>query len=203
VLIEVAIAICVMGVLVSITVPTLRSIVAYSKATQTRQALARVIHTLAVYVKSYDRLPWATSDANGIEHEQQIIGGVPFKTLGIEEQVTKDGEKNALIYVVNPMVAPWRERTPFTPAKPSIFMQIPVNDNMRVVLEDGTDAINQTEEPADFHALVLISISPKSNYTADEIVQIDGARITVHIPPTNSGVAVRWLSKNNIGLFFD
>jgi type II secretory pathway pseudopilin PulG len=192
-----------MGVIASITVPTLQSVIAYSKATQTRQALARVIHTLAVFVKSYDRLPWATCDSSGLECDKQIVGGVPFKTLCIEEQITNDGDKNALIYIVNPGLTHVVAQTSLIPAKPSIFMQFSVQNNMRVILEDGTDAIDYTEESADFCALTLISISQKSKCTVDEIVQIDGECIIVRIPNKNSGVTVRWISRNNIGQFFD
>jgi hypothetical protein len=178
-----------------------RSMLAYSRAVQTRRSLELVMRSLAVYVKLYDRLPWAASNNGGLEKENVAIGQVPFKTLCLEQDVAKDGNKNKLIYVVNPKLAHRREKSPLR--KGSRFMQLASNHDLQVVLEDGTEAINFDDASVDFCALVLISLPPKSQHLLDEIVQASEERIIIRIPNKNSGVNVKWISRGNLSVLCD
>jgi type II secretory pathway pseudopilin PulG len=195
-LMEVAIAVCVMGVVTSVVVPMVRSMFAYARAVQSRHSMEHVMRALAVYVKLYDRLPWAANDSNGVEEESIAVGRVPFKTLSIEQECTKDGSKNDLVYIVNPKLTYWVPSSPLN--KGSAFLQFAPNDNLRVLLEDESEAIAFDQESMDFCAVVLVSLPSK--LSLGNVVQADGDHIVVKIPYKSSGVSVRWISRGNLSV---
>ncbi|MDR1597958.1 MAG: type II secretion system GspH family protein [Holosporales bacterium] len=203
-LIEVTIALCVMGVLASAALPLFKAAVSYSKTVQTRRALEYALRSLAVYALENDRLPWAAPDHRGLENEDEklIVGVLPYKNLCVEQQVVQDGYKNDLWYVVNPKLTMWIPLTPLSRQyDPFLAIRVKTN-NFRVIQEDGSEAIHFDPEADDFGAAALIYIPPKSRYALQDIVTTDGAgydtMIVIKVPEKTSGVIVRWISRNNI-----
>jgi type II secretory pathway pseudopilin PulG len=196
---EVVIALCVMGVLTATIVPLSQTIIAYSRAAQTRKSFDYVMRSLTVYVALNDRLPWPGPGGLEDEESQQPVGHVPYKTLALEQQIAQDGHKNTLMYVVNPVLTGWIPNIhTYRTSNPFLEIEMDTAKNLRVILADGSDAIPLEESCTDFCAAVLISIPPKSEYSLNDVVQINGDNIVVTTPPISSGVIVRWISRNNI-----
>ncbi|MDR2464629.1 MAG: type II secretion system GspH family protein [Holosporales bacterium] len=200
ILIETAVALCVIGVLASIIIPSVKTLISASKILRTRHSLDFVLQSLSVHAKVYDRLPWPATDNSGLENEcNHVIGKIPYKALCIEEQVQKDGYQRDIIYIVNPILTTWIPKTPFDD-KEIAFTKIQGPNNMHVVFEDGSPVLScdAYAVATDFCAVVLISIHPTSSYSLDDIVTLSGSDIKITIPQKAPGVIVRWISRNNL-----
>jgi hypothetical protein len=72
----------------------------------TKNNIDVVALALAAFVAKKNRLPRPASDRNGDEtkntslSESNYVGNVPFRSLGIQERFSLDGEGNPLIYIV-------------------------------------------------------------------------------------------------------
>jgi type II secretory pathway pseudopilin PulG len=200
ILIETIIAICVIGVLSSIIIPNVKMFVSSSKILRTNQSMDFVIKSLSVYAKTHNRLPLPEVGSSGLENDiNQFVGTIPHKTLCIEEQMKRDGHHRNILYVVNPILTAWIPKTPFDETEIA-FTKIQGQNNMHVI-DDGSPALFFDEEnatAADFCAIALISITPTSTYSIDDIVTYDGSNIQISIPQRSSGVIVRWISRNNL-----
>ncbi len=104
ILLEIAIAICVIGVIcgtISKNVAIQKNI--YVKQ-RTKENIDIIKHALADFVSVNFRLPSPSKNQNsGEEGEYGVIcGHIPFITLGIDKKHTKDGNGKEFYYVVEP-----------------------------------------------------------------------------------------------------
>lgn len=104
-LIELAIVLAIIGVIGGLSLP-----IVSHHLTQNKQSIAIkhqdvIMRSLAAYVLRHGRLPSAASPAAtgaslGEECENLSIGIVPFKSLGLDSNLCKDGYNNYISYVV-------------------------------------------------------------------------------------------------------
>lgn len=195
ILIEVVIALCIIGVLSSIMLPFVKTMLSYSKITQTHRSFENVLRSLTIYASTHNRLPWPSKSIDdGLEDEnsEKIIGFVPYKTLCLEKQMVFDGNKRSLIYIVNPLLTDWR---PQSELSDNDFLSIQGESKIKIFYEDGSEAI-PSQESSDFCALILISVP--SPHTCNSFIQYDKDTLKVTIPSQNSDIKVRWISRNNL-----
>jgi len=125
-LVEIAVVIVIMGFLLAMLIGITSNLVGQQRRDATRQRLANVETSLALFVSQNQRLPCpadgalTAADANaGLERYtspnctmdgtagRQTRGVVPWRTLGLAEQDVTDGWSNRLTYRVAPeLVAP-------------------------------------------------------------------------------------------------
>jgi prepilin-type N-terminal cleavage/methylation domain-containing protein len=111
-LIEVAMVLCIIGILSGIGIPALNNFLKYQKTRKTEDHLEQIFHSLASYVLTNKRLPCPAKPGepapeNGISESnclfsETFIGLVPYRTLGIPEKIAKDSYHNWITYAVNP-----------------------------------------------------------------------------------------------------
>ncbi|MDR0632850.1 MAG: hypothetical protein LBF84_01795 [Holosporales bacterium] len=195
ILVELAIALCILGCLGSIIFPLIKTSLMYKRLSATQHNCDAVLRALAVYRVHNNRLP--CPGENGVEIYGRTIGEVPYKDLFLEKKTASDGNGNVLLYAVDSLA---------TTAMPRIGLE----DSMADDYEEFTNAIQIFDEygelvtPAayangqDFCAVVLMSIPTNLTQQLSTIIAEDGDIITIRCPPQSSGVAVRWMSSNNL-----
>ncbi|GHT91121.1 hypothetical protein FACS1894122_02930 [Alphaproteobacteria bacterium] len=105
-LLEMAIVISIVGLISGFFVTRTRMANKIMKARITKENIEIVTESLAAYVATHCRLPRPTGDdGSGLERPdssdlQNYVGKVPFKTLGIPEKQTLDGNAHPLQYIV-------------------------------------------------------------------------------------------------------
>ncbi len=101
-LIEVAIAIAVMGVIFSILFPIISSMQKSLRMQKDHQKYERICFAIASYVSRNARLPTPANDTNSGESVLELdIGFIPFKTLGLSKDCTTDSSGKKIYYIPN------------------------------------------------------------------------------------------------------
>lgn len=198
-LIEVAIALCVMGVLTAMIAPVVRTLTLSAQQTQTRRACETALCALAAHLESHGWLPYAAveGEAPGLEVQGVCCGILPYKTLCLERASILDGHHRPLTYVVHPYLT---GEIPFTPLHSAAqelaqtFKNIAGAERLRVFDPDGSPAMAAPHDK-DFCAAVVMSLFPKDPQT--RIVQT-GDRIEVFLPTVPGPSFARWISRNNL-----
>lgn len=113
-LIEVAIVLCIIGILSGIGIPALNNFIKHQKIRKTEDHLELIFQSITSYVLTNKRLPCpakptAVGEERGISEPnclftEKFIGLVPYRTLGIPEKIVKDGYHNWITYAVNPVL---------------------------------------------------------------------------------------------------
>ncbi len=104
-LMEVALALIILGVVTSFILPLIHSYLTLEAAKKTEAHQQHIFAALANHVLRYNRLPCPAQESEpgkAPKHCPQGIGHIPFKTLGLPEHVAKDGHKHWFTYIVNP-----------------------------------------------------------------------------------------------------
>lgn len=104
------------------------------------------------YVATYGFLPYAAKTQNGEETDEQLIGYLPYKTLGISQEYMKDGFGNPYKFIVNKNLVlkyqekkKWKIMPPFFPTMyfvPNLKIWSRLNKYKRTNhqdIEEGTD----------------------------------------------------------------
>lgn len=203
-LLEAAIAILIVGCLSSIVFPMIKTLSYYQKSCKTQQAIERTFRCLASYALIYNRLPKPSCDPSHDGEEtasNTTIGNIPYKTLCIEKNIAQDGNGNVLYYIVNPVLTYWiannqlEEESFFRKIKdPSHHLQIIANKQLVTPKPD--------EDQNDFCAAALISIPPSSEISLASLVLKKDSRTIIQIPPKETGVIIRWVSRNNLNALY-
>jgi type II secretory pathway pseudopilin PulG len=196
-LLELAIALCVIGTLSAIIIPTIKTAVSYSRLTRTSKAIELAIRSLAIFIKVHDRLPYPAVDGTGLERkaDQPVVGFIPYKTLGLDANSVRDGFGNLLHYAAEPDVCIAILKGSINP-KHLDFLRATIHSHIKILLEDNSEAIYFDKEAPDHCAAVLISA--KNSQQLSSIVGRSGDGIVIKTPPTSSGMKLHWLSRNNI-----
>lgn len=102
-LLELAIALAVLGIITSLSFPLLTSYCKQKSLQVTQKHQIQIAQALSAYVAANRRLPCPCDDPqSGIEKENCDVGLVPFKTIGLSEKIAKDGNHNWFTYLVHP-----------------------------------------------------------------------------------------------------
>lgn len=204
-LLEVAVALCIIGVLAAMTMPIVKIAVAHSSSLKSERAFNHAFHSLAVFAKTYDRLPFpADTETSGVESESMKgqVGFIPYKTLGLEHASVIDGNGATLLYMVDSALTYAVPKTKWDPQKNNFMLSYPAS-KIEILLADKTPALAPDLEIPDFCALVLISIPVSARHTISSVVQHAHGRTTVIASPSSGDspmgrVKVRWVSRNNL-----
>ena len=110
-LIEVAIAMIVLGVLLGTVLPLFSSTHQLKRSQITLRRQDEIFHALGAFVLRQGRLPCPSDPQNDFGKERpncsqssQYQGIVPFKTLGLSEATAQNGEGFLFTYVVEPLL---------------------------------------------------------------------------------------------------
>ncbi len=101
-LVELAIALVVLGLIIGLGLPLFGLLTKQNKLTETRTVVKEVKTALVGYTQMKGRLPWADTNGDGQEDTNQTSGNLPYATLGIRG---KDAWGNQLYYDVNEKLA--------------------------------------------------------------------------------------------------
>ncbi len=188
-LIEVAIALAVMGVVAGLALPPLLSILQINKIKTTEMHQEAVMTALAAYTLRTGNLPCPANSLNpGLtpercEGSEQCIGTVPYQTLGIPEKYAKDGFQQFMVYAIEPKFSfvsskgvSTREGVQMKNTKADIACRaIELNLSLTVINENNQEIlVNKNDE--NFPAVVLLSQGSSANDSAmgpDENINID------------------------------
>ena len=170
-LLEVAIVLCIIGIISGIGIPALNNFLKYQKIRKTEDHIEQIIQSLASYVLTNNRLPCPAKPAasgaeNGISEENCLfsdtfIGLVPYRTLGIPEKIAKDGYHNWITYAVNlPLTnSEIKSLNAVFDSDPrdTVFCEIAKNHNDLKVINAEKQSVLDPENSTDLIAVVLIS----------------------------------------------
>ncbi len=82
-LIEMAMVITIAGIIISIMVTVLPSVLKSGKIKESRAKLTKYDYALRGYAIANFRLPFADSDGDGLENNNSFVGSLPYATLGL------------------------------------------------------------------------------------------------------------------------
>lgn len=172
-LLEVAIALSVLGIIAYMTMPLLGKIQQWQQIRVTHAHQEKIIESLAGYVLLNKRLPCPALTANGeaqpICTNETKAGFVPYKTLGIDEKTAKDGYYHWMTYVVQPTLASTRISCIYTDPglaidPKTVFCKAPSEGNFTIQSADNQLCI----QVPDFVAVVLIAHGKSGGYALDD-----------------------------------
>ncbi len=221
-LLEIAIVLCIMGLMSGFGLSALTAYFKQQKIIKTEQHLHQITQALASYVLNHKRLPCAADPradlhTAGISDAHRSIGCVPYKTLGLPEHVAKDGYHHWITYTVLPELTYSGLRHLMTPTSDevaeTVFCEVKNSfAPIQILNQDGLSVIDTTHQN-DFIAFVLISHGSEGQGSFDN----NGNRRPTHHPdkainaaedflfvdrplPENPdrGDTIRWVTRDNL-----
>lgn len=210
VLLEVAIALSVLGIVAYMSMPLLGKIQQWQQIRITNAHQEKIIESLAGYVLLNKRLPCPAltsgGEAQAVCTNDTKVGLVPYKTLGIDEKTAKDGNYHWMTYAVQPNLASTRISCIFT--EPSlaidpktVFCKTPSEGNLAIQSADNQSCI----QPPDFVAVVLIAHGSSGGYALDDgsIQPVNSTDIDKIRNAARLGVFTTKIQSNALGAAFD
>lgn len=82
-LIEMAMVMVIMGIIISIMVTVMPSLIKTGKIKEAKAVLKKYDQALQGYALANNRLPWADTNGDGLEEPLVFIGFIPYQTLGM------------------------------------------------------------------------------------------------------------------------
>lgn len=105
-LIEVAIVLAIIGVIIGMGLPILTKHYTHTKIAATKERMEHITHVLAGWVLAHGNLPRpSTNENNGTADDHAANGYIPFATIGIDENMSKDGFGKRFRYTIEPHLA--------------------------------------------------------------------------------------------------
>ena len=101
-LVELAIALVILGLVIGLGIPLFGLLVKQNKITETRTVVKEVKVSLQGFAQMQGRLPWADTNGDGQEDTNQTTGQLPYLTLGVRGE---DAWHTQLYYDVNDQLA--------------------------------------------------------------------------------------------------
>ncbi|MBX9806052.1 MAG: prepilin-type N-terminal cleavage/methylation domain-containing protein [Alphaproteobacteria bacterium] len=103
-LIEMAVVLIIIGLIGGLTMPALKVMMEWQKASTTTQNQEKILFALSSYALQHKKLPYA-GDFTGKSTPGRVQGIVPFGALGIPEALAKDGYHRWFTYKVDDVFA--------------------------------------------------------------------------------------------------
>lgn len=230
-LIEVAIVLCIIGVISGLGFPFLNHYVKQKKALVTEDHLSTIIHSLSAFIMTHKRLPCpadpkASVSEKGTEQEschfkKSFIGIVPYRSLGIPEKMAQDGYNNWISYSVNlDLTSPELKHLNAldeTILPNTVFCEIKKGANeLSIQNADGLSVLDSTY---DVIAVVLISHGPSGQGSFDfqgnkrlptgpsKIINADSTLTFIDRPLSLTkddffDDIVKWVTRDNLMAFY-
>lgn len=172
-LLEVAIALSVLGVITYMGMPLLSKMQQWQQVKVTNAHQEKIIEALAGYVLANKRLPCPALGANGVAQatctNDTKAGFVPYTTLGIDEKSAKDGNNHWMTYIVQPCLTAKQIHWIYTESD----LMVDPKTVFCKTFGDGSFAMqNESKQPCiqapDFTAVVLIAHGPSGGFMLDD-----------------------------------
>ena len=209
-LLEIAIALSVLGVIAYMTMPLLGKIQQWQQVRITNAHQEKILESLSGYVLANRRLPCPALTSNG---EAQAIctndtktGFVPYKTLGIDEKTAKDGNYHWMTYTVQPNLASSRISCIYTDPSlaidpKTVFCKTSNEGNFAIQSADNQPCILAP----DFIAVVLIAHGNSGGYALDNgsTQPVDSSDVDKIRNATRSGIFTTKTQCRTPGAIFD
>ncbi len=188
-LLEVAIVLTILGIVGGLCLPLLRTQKNYSVFKQTQTNQDYILHAIAAYVGRHGRFSCPAELVKEGRNEgvaqvscrgKKAKGYIPFKTLGISETYTKDGNKQPMIYAVESQLT-----------QRLINLADEPGGSLKVIRDDGSSVISPAQagdENSNYVALVLISLGSSQEKTT-------GQGLVFHEKQGDGGI-LRWESRD-------
>ena len=108
-LLEVAVALSIIGVIMAWGIPTIMQWQKHQKAAQTIAHKDSIYYALASYVSQTGHFPCPANDMEGVaqptcSQKPDFIGYIPYKTIGLMKKMAWDGHKKPFTYVIDPVL---------------------------------------------------------------------------------------------------
>ncbi len=230
-LIEIAIVICIMGILSGLGLPLFNQYIKQKRTQGTEDHLEKVIHSLSTFVLTHKRLPCpadptATSNEKGIEQEACLYnktfrGIIPYRSLGIPEKIAKDGYHNWITYAVSldltSLELKYLNQPDSTVPLTAVFCEVKKGENELIV--KNADNISVIDSASDMIAFVLISHGQsgqgsfdengktRSTSSSDKITNATSTQTFIDKPLNLSKEnlfddVVKWVTRDNLMAFY-
>lgn len=193
-LIEVALALCALGILTAMVVPLIQNVAVGSRRVQTQKACEVALRALAVYVETHGWLPYA-AEKSGEAVPGLYAGTFPYRTLCLDKRHALDGRGQYLTYIVCPSLTQPPPRNPLhsSPKDPPTFLTMARDDSLSVFYSDGTPVLPSDEEK-DFCAVVVMSLQDQKK---ENTLYLSQNSLEVILPSSPLSFA-QWVSRNNL-----
>lgn len=209
-LLEIAIAISVLGIIGYMTLPLLGKIQKWQRIRTTQAHQENIMQALAGYVLSNKRLPCPALSTNGqaqtVCTKETKSGFVPYQTLGIDIKMAKDGNHHWMTYVVQPNLTAskiqWIQPMQGLQVDPkTIFCKAPCDEAITVLNEQHEHCVTTP----DFVAIVLIAHGESGGYTLENgtIQSVDSSDIDKVTNATRDNQYITKAPKNHNHSIFD
>lgn len=162
-LIELAIVLAIIGIIGGLTVPLLTHQIEKSRLEVTRRHHQEIVDSLASYAAFHRTLPCPADPAAqgqkaGVARPYcakaaEVIGIIPYRTLGLPESVARDGYKNFITYAAEAKII-------FSPVAEhdfKMFCRKISPRSLKVIDEKGSNVLGASEDSILF---VLVSHGP-------------------------------------------
>ncbi len=146
-LVELAIALVILGLVIGLGIPLFGLLVKQNKVTETRTVVKEVKVALQGFAQMQGRLPWADINGDGKENSHQTTGRLPYLTLGVRGE---DSWHSQLYYDVNDKLASSTSLTQFC-------------QRLTQLATNGTADYPQTSSGE----MAAVFFSPGENHTPD------------------------------------
>ena len=166
-LLEVAIALSILGLIAYMGMPLINRLQSWQHTHATTDHQEQIMQALSAYVLANSRLPCAAENASGQAKDGINIGFVPYQTLGIPENIAKDGQHHWMTYAVEPNLT----------SSAVVFLQDPgLSLDSQTIFCKATSSetltIRQADEKScimspDFAAVVIVSHGNSGGYYLD------------------------------------
>jgi hypothetical protein len=173
-LLEIAIALCVLGIINYVGFAAFAKIKAWQQTKTTKSHQEQVMQAVAGYVLMHHKLPCPAASNNGKAQAicttaETAIGYIPYKTLSIPEELAKDGAHHWMSYAINTSLASaWLLQIDVSPDDKTTNPNrtfCGTSSNNSLELKDA--ALDNCVTPPDFPAVVIISHGKSGGYYLD------------------------------------
>lgn len=173
-LLEIAIALCVLGIINYTGFAAFNKIKAWQQTKTTKSHQEQVMQAIASYVLANKKLPCPAITNNGQAQAvcttaESAIGYIPYQTLSMPEELAKDGNYHWMSYAINTaLTSAWILALDTSTNDPSIspnrtFCSINSTDSLTI----KNSANNNCITAPDFAAIAIISHGKSGGYYND------------------------------------
>jgi type II secretory pathway pseudopilin PulG len=198
-LLEIAIALCVFGIINYASFAVFNKIKAWQQIKTTKSHQEQVMQAIASYVLTHKKLPCPATTDNGNAKSfcttaESAVGYIPYKTLSIPEELAKDGNHHWMSYAINTaLTSAWILDLDTSTLDASIapsqtFCGINSTDTLTIKDSNNNNCITDP----DFAAAVIISHGKSGDYYIDNGI----------IQPCNSNDFEKITNINRKGIYF-
>ena len=202
-LIEVAIILAIIGVIAGMGLPILNKYHTNHKISATKERMEQITYVLAGYVLAHGSLPCPSpSENNGISLPTCLLpnaaqGYLPFETLGIDENLSKDAFGKRFIYIreIN-LTAETNADHNFQNTFCAQTINNPADLHLKLTIMEEGQPKPVIIKDKDFMSMILISKGASKD--PNDSSEREGMLTYIQRPFIESGHIFKWVTRNNL-----